>query len=57
MIYSIDDEFSVFKSELSKLSIKVISIHKVGSDSMSFHEVFYKSPKQSIFNNQIKKND
>ncbi|MGV4414262.1 hypothetical protein [Chryseobacterium sp. T1] len=42
---SIEDEFITFKSELSKLGIKVISISKVGNGSMSFHEVFYKSPK------------
>lgn len=42
---SIEDEFGIFKSELSKLSIKVVSISKVGNGSMSFHEVFYKSPK------------
>lgn len=42
---SIEDEFSAFKSELSILGIKVISINKVGNGSMSFHEVFYTSPK------------
>jgi len=45
MNYSIEDEFSTFKSELLKLGIKVISINKVGNGSMSFHEVFYTSPK------------
>lgn len=47
MYYSIEDEFAVFKAELWKLGIKVISIDKVGNGSMSFHEVFYSSPKYS----------
>jgi len=45
MDYSIADEFQDFKKELEKLGIKVLRIEKVGNGSMSFHEVFYTSPK------------
>lgn len=45
MDYSIEDEFQDFKKELEKLGIKVLRIEKVGNGSMSFHEVFYTSPK------------
>ena len=42
---TIEDEFKEFKSELEKLGIKVLKIEKVGNGSMSFHEVFYQSPR------------
>lgn len=45
MDFSIEDEFNHFKKELEKLGIKVLKIEKVGNGSMSFHEVFYTSPK------------
>lgn len=45
MDFSIEDEFNNFKKELEKLGIKVLKIEKVGNGSMSFHEVFYTSPK------------
>lgn len=45
MEITIEDEFQRFKEELEKLGIKVLRIEKVGNGSMSFHEVFYTSPK------------
>lgn len=42
---TIEDEFGYFKAELEKLGIKVLKIEKVGNGSMSFHKVFYQSPK------------
>lgn len=44
---TIEEEFQDFKNELLKLNIQVVKIEKVGNGSMSFHEVFYKSPKYS----------
>lgn len=45
MKVTIEDEFKFFKEELEKLGITVLKIEKVGNGSMSFHKVFYKSPK------------